>query len=247
MLGDLRLQNKLVNTFRAFYLELLDAHAQKPLEHEPFTYLEDHIGTHTKIEKFIIDFFARLSRYTGDFSTEELLPFRHDVALSLKLRCTQLVVLRLSDDMITTGNSCFNVSDLDMTKHATLHTIMPIKVSSSTDFDSSSSKRGYSTSTSSSLVSLPITSRAPISVKSLVCGRGHRMRPSLPRTTTLTGQSEVLMSHTLISCVTAEFRRSYSTFSYALGVSNEFTSKRGALHGTPTYRQTSKNRPWPRG
>lgn len=199
MLGDLRLQNKLVDTFRAFYLELLDAHAQIPLEHEPFLYLEDHIGTHTKIEKFIIDFFAGLSRYMGEFSAEELLPFRHDVALSLKLRRTQLVVLKLSDDMIATSNSCFNVSDLDMTKHATLYITMPIKVSSSTDLDSSSSKRGYSTSKSSSLVSLPITSRAHISVKSLICGRGYRMRPSLPKTTTLTGQSEVLMSHMLMS------------------------------------------------
>ncbi|KAI4664035.1 uncharacterized protein J4E79_003535 [Alternaria viburni] len=86
MIDDVRLQNKLVDTYRAFYLELLDAQAQIPLEHEPFLYLENHIGTHTKIEKFMIDFFAGLTRDTGDFSAEELLPFRHDVAQSLKLR-----------------------------------------------------------------------------------------------------------------------------------------------------------------
>ena len=205
MLDDVRLQNKLVDTYRAFYLELLNAHAQTPLEHEPFIYLEDHIGTHTKIEKFIIDFFAGLTRHTGDFSAEELLPFRHDVAQSLKLRRAQLVVLRLSNDMIATGNGCFNVSKLDTTKHASLHVTMPIKVSSSTDLSSSSSKRSCSTSMSSSSVSPHITPRAPMSVSSLICGRGHRMRLPLPETTSSTGQSEVMVSHTLRSALKPNF------------------------------------------
>jgi len=205
MLDDIRLQNKLVDTYRAFYLELLDAHAQIPLEHEPFLYLEDHIGTQTKIEKFMIDFFAGLTRHTGDFSAEELLPFRHDVAQSLKLRRAQLVVLRLSDDMIATGNACFNVSNLDTTKHAALHVTMPIKVSSSTDLSSSSSRRNYSTSTSTSSVYPPVTPRAPISINSLICGRGHRMRVSLPGTTSLIGQSEVTVSHPQISALQPNF------------------------------------------
>jgi hypothetical protein len=198
MIDDVRLQNKLVDTYRTFYLELLHARAKPPLEHEPFKYLEDHIGTHTKIEKFMIDFFAGLSRFTGDFSAAELLPFRPDVAQALKLRRAHLVVLRSSEDMIATGSTCFNVSRADDTTHATLHIVMPTRVPSSTDLSSSLSQRGCSTSSSSYSSSHPMALRAPNSVASLICGRGHRVRLSLPEITNLNGRPEVLVSRALM-------------------------------------------------
>jgi hypothetical protein len=136
MLDDMRLQNKLIDAYRVLYLELLNAHTRIPLDHEPFLYLESHLGTHTKIEKFVIDFFAGLARYTGGFSTEELLPFRHDVAQALKVRHAQLVVRGKSGDLIATGNTCFNVTKLDATRHTPLHVIKPTRVPSRTDLNS---------------------------------------------------------------------------------------------------------------
>jgi hypothetical protein len=198
MLDDVRLQNKLIDTYRTFYLKLLHARAKPPLEHEPFKYLEDHIGTHTKIEKFMIDFFAGLIRFSGDFSAAELLPFRPDVVQALKLRRAQLVVLRSSEDMIATGSICFNVSRADDTRHTTLHIVMPTRVPSSTDLSSSSSQRGCSTSAPSYTSSHPMALRAPNSVASLICGRGHRVRLSLPEITSLNGRPEVLVSRALV-------------------------------------------------
>ncbi|KAI4650341.1 hypothetical protein J4E93_002697 [Alternaria ventricosa] len=207
MLDDVRLQNKLVDTYRAFYLELLDAHAQIPLEHEPFRYLEDHIGTHTKIEKFMIDFFAGLTRHTGDFSAEELLPFRHDVAQSLKLRRAQLVVLRLSDDLIATGNACFN---LFIIKARLLNIYIVIL-----DMSFRNTKGSYLRQLAHMW---PRTSNAPATSKEHGFDRKVRSH-------------DVSHGH---ECVTAEFRRGSSTFSHTFGVSNDFTPQQGALHGAPT-------------
>jgi hypothetical protein len=205
MLDDMQLQNKLVDTYRVLYLELLNAREKIPLEHEPFVYLQDSIGTHTKIEKFIIDFFAGLTRYTCDFSAEELLPFRHDIAQSLKLRRAQLVVQKRSGDMIASGSTCFHVSKLDKTRHATLHVIIPTRVPSGTDLNSLSSQRGCSASTLSSSVYPPGMPRAPISATSLICGRGHRVRLSLPGITSITGQPEVLVSRTMMHALQSTF------------------------------------------
>ncbi|KAF7680645.1 hypothetical protein GT037_002296 [Alternaria burnsii] len=103
MLDDMQLQNKLIDVYRILYLELLNANTKIPLDYEAFVYLEFNLGTHTKMEKFMIDFFAGLSRYTGDFSAQELLPLRPDVSRALKLRRAQLVVQGRFVDLIATA------------------------------------------------------------------------------------------------------------------------------------------------
>lgn len=64
------LQNKLLKIYRRHYLTCLkrvrhgrQSSEQKPLDSEPFVYLRDNLGYHSKAEKFLIDFHAGLMRY----------------------------------------------------------------------------------------------------------------------------------------------------------------------------------------
>jgi hypothetical protein len=205
MLDDMGIQNKLVDTYRIIYLELLRAHTVIPLDHTPFVYLESHLGTHTRIEKFIIDFYAGLARHTGEFTVEELLPFRHDIAQALKVRRAQLMVQGVSGDMIATGNTCFNVSKADTTRHAALHVIKPTRVPSSTDLNSLPSQRGFSTSSLWSLFSPPRSPRAEISSTSLRYDGGHQLRLSLPEIASVDGHSETSVSRTLVPALQSTF------------------------------------------
>lgn len=199
MLDDVRLQNKLIDVYRILYLELLNANTRVPLDYEAFIYLESHLGTHTKMEKFMIDFFAGLSRYTGEFSAQELLPFRPDVSRALKVRRAQLVVQGSFVDLIATGNTCFNVIKSDATTHSSLQVTKPTRLSLSAGLNSLPLRHSLSTSSLSSLVSLPVSSTTAISSASPTCDRRHQRRLSLLGTTSINEQPEVCLSGTLAS------------------------------------------------
>lgn len=198
MLDNIVLQNKLVDTFREAYLHCLESSNRISIESEPFMYLQDHLGTHTKIEKFIIDFYAGVARIGDDFSDEELQPLSQDIARTLKHRRTQLVVRGSTDDLIANHDDCFNVNVLDQTIRSQLQVVRPyVHASVSTSIVQQQSRCGLSASP---------TSPSPTTMTTFEPnGTDHHVRLSLPGITSINGQADILVSRTLLPVLQSNF------------------------------------------
>ncbi|KAF1836737.1 hypothetical protein BDW02DRAFT_614377 [Decorospora gaudefroyi] len=205
MLDLMHLQNKLVDTYRILYLKLLNSRIRMPLDREPFTYLRNHMGTHTKLEKFLIDIYAGLARYDGNFSVEELDDLPNDIAQSLKQRRAQLVVQGNFDDRIAIGDACFKVSKSDETRRTSLHVTPPPPLRSTSN-GSLRPQSGYTVSTVCSMHSPPLSPpTTPISSTSMGYIGGHRVRLSLSGITSISGQPDVLVSPSALPAVWSTF------------------------------------------
>ncbi|KAF1944316.1 hypothetical protein EJ02DRAFT_510234 [Clathrospora elynae] len=196
MLDLVQLQNKLIDTFRLLYLKFLNSRTHMPLDQESSVYLRNHLGTQTKVEKFLVDFYTGLTCYSN-IRVEVLESLPDDIALCLRHRRVQLAVRGSYDDLIAIGDDCFKVIKSDKTQHTLLHVMSPIVFSSSTTHASLPSRRGVSSSALSPMCSphSPPLSMPLASESSTDRSRGHRIRLSLP------GSSEVFVSSALMPMV----------------------------------------------
>jgi hypothetical protein len=126
------LQNKLLKIYRMYYLKCLKRarhrlhpSESKPLDPEPFVYLRNNLGYHSKAEKFLIDFHAGLMQYQrqlrrGDFG---LLP--SDIRDLITNRWLQLCGRARKDshqsncnhDRIAAGDPCYKVTQNEAIEH----------------------------------------------------------------------------------------------------------------------------------
>jgi len=224
-----QLQNKLVATFRETYLHQLKYHIRIRVELEPFEYLKNHMGTHTSIEKFIIEFYAGLAQFGGDFSAEELEPLSCGLAASLKQRREQFVAQKSTRDLIANHIECFNMTGSEDRQRLPFQVVLPtVETLNSRDDAAQSRQRGFSISSIASFFSSSSNSPKPPPSTDLTRstdlthytshGRCHRVRLSLPGITSLNGQPEILAVGALLPVLQSTFgvairprsRRSYS-------------------------------------
>jgi hypothetical protein len=217
MLDLMSLQNKLVDTYRALYLRLLNSRTRMPLDREPFLYLAAHVATFSKIETFMIDFYAGLGRNRGELRVDELQALPEDIAREIKYRRARLAVQGNIGDRIVIGSDCFKVRKLNDNKYTTLHVVAPIAVTASAvppgDSVVSSpaprTRRRWSISSLTTLLS-PSSSKSPsspTSSPSTTLGRniGHRARMSLPGITSTSGDPEVMVARALAPILESAF------------------------------------------
>jgi hypothetical protein len=164
---------------------------------EPFEYLRNHMGKrlhapnaygtptdfvhrplgyHSRCEKFLVDFYAGLAHYSGEFRSKELKELPEDIARELQLTRT-IIVFYPWNDRVIPGDSCFKVSSYDNTRPVTLQVSMPRAHSAATALAPSSSELVRSRSRSLSWTTY-FTGRRPT-----VSSRRHRARLSRPLST----------------------------------------------------------------
>ncbi|KAF2845458.1 hypothetical protein T440DRAFT_522588 [Plenodomus tracheiphilus IPT5] len=90
MLGLLHLQNKLVDITRFFCLKFLNYHTRMSLSIEPFPYLEDDMGYHINMGKFLVVHYAGLSSHEGGYSVDQLDNLPDDITQHLQQRHSRL-------------------------------------------------------------------------------------------------------------------------------------------------------------
>jgi hypothetical protein len=200
MLDLIPLQNKLLDTYRGLYLKLMNSRTRMPLDREPFIYVGGRMGAHTKIEDFLIEFYAGLARFSEEFRPEELQTLPKHVALALKHHRARFVHGNVGDRILTNDN-CFRVTKSNSHKVTTLHVVAPISVPPNTIMTSSPTRRRWSISSLTILLS-PSSSQSPsppTSANPTTPGRGlgHRVRMSLPGITSISGDPEVMVSRAL--------------------------------------------------
>ncbi|CAE7199406.1 hypothetical protein CFE70_007881 [Pyrenophora teres f. teres 0-1] len=208
-----QLQNKLVDTFRETYMHHLKSHTRLRVEPEPFVYLATYLGTFSKIEKFIIDFYTGLSRFGGEFTEEELEPLPRGIATTLRHRRERFVAQGFLGDLIASNNECFDVTGSEYILHLPLQVALPyVQPSTSSIASAPSARRGISISSITSFFSSssnrtnapPSTGLPPPPPR----GTRHRVRLFIPGITTLNGQSEVLVSRTAMPGIQPTFGES---------------------------------------
>jgi hypothetical protein len=199
MLDLIALQNKLVDTYRVLYLKLLNTCTRMPLDREPFAYLINRAGAHTICEDFLVDFYAGLAPHGEEFQPEELQALPEHVGLAIKHQHARLQ--GTLGDKIMLNHSCFKVNKVNEHKITKLHVIAPISIPPNTDITSSPTRRGWSISSLTTLLSpsssmspsLPTSSNQPTTAR----GLGHRVSMSLPGITSISGDPEVMVSRAL--------------------------------------------------
>lgn len=211
MLQLVHLQNKLVATFSATYRHHIKSWTQVRVEPEAFQYLEDHLGTHTKIEKFIIDFYAGLARYRAGFSAQELEPLPRDVAAWLRRRREQLAAHDSVGDPILNNDNCYDVTGEETTRHHSLQVINPVlqPLGSSSEEPVLSRWRSFSVSSLTSWLSgssLPQPLTTTDSTRPNRRSRCHRSRLSLPILSSLNGQPDDHVSRALAPALQSTLR-----------------------------------------
>jgi len=211
-----QLQNKLVATFREIYLHHLKSQIRIRVELESFEYLKNHLGTHTSIEKFIIEFYAGLAQFGGDFSAEELEPLPRGLAALLKQRREQFVAQKFTRDLIASRIECFNMTGSENTQRHPFQVVMPaVQALSNRNDTAQSRRRGFSVSSITSFFSsssnspkLPPSTdltRSTDLIHSNSHKRDHHVRVSLPGITSLNGQPEILAAGALMPVLQSTF------------------------------------------
>ncbi|KAF1841277.1 uncharacterized protein K460DRAFT_399091 [Cucurbitaria berberidis CBS 394.84] len=200
MLNLPHLQNKLIDTFRVLYAGLLKSRIRMPLCPEPFVYLRNHMSYHTKVEKFLVDFYAGLARFGEDFRAEEFQAIPKDIAQHLRHRRAYLVKQGRYGDRIARGDSDFNVSKSDDTQRTMLQVSPSLVPPTESILVRPSSRRAFSASTLPSMrPRSPIPPSSPrLHGQQNSQNRGHRTRLSLPSITNVTGHPEIFVPRGLI-------------------------------------------------
>ena len=176
MLDLPRLQNDLIDVYRVLYIECRASRAQIPLCKEPFQYLRDRMRYHTKIEKFLVDFYAGLSRFASDFRAEDLQRLPSDMSQYIRLRRAQIVAQPSYADSIIVGDLCYKVSKADKIQRTTLQVLPPPRSSIQTTSSATFLQRG----TMSARPVSPGSLTPPVSLTPTDCTRGHPLRQSVP-------------------------------------------------------------------
>ncbi|CAO2654624.1 Nn.00g113570.m01.CDS01 [Neocucurbitaria sp. VM-36] len=205
MLDLIVLQNEIVDTFSTFYEKLLRDRVRMPLCHEPFEYLRDHIGNHTKAEIFLIDFYAGLARYGGLFRAEELRQIPKDICQTLRQRRVYFAALDSYRDSIIRGHGRYKVNMWDETQRTFLHILPPPRPR--TEFLSDASflrppcRRAFSLSTLTSIL-FPPSPTPPNSptqpLPQTTCRRSYQVSRSLPIMTNMNERLEALSERVLV-------------------------------------------------
>lgn len=128
MLGMIGLQNKLTAIFRGHYQQCLNNGICLTLSPEPFTYLRDNIGNHTKAEAFLVDFHAGLMQKKLSFKGKDVRLLPNDIANSIRNRWQELsgrvrkdsLHPELTHDRIAAGGAVYNTRKKDATLHSNL-------------------------------------------------------------------------------------------------------------------------------
>jgi hypothetical protein len=124
-----RLQNQLIDTFSVCYRRFTYRYIQIPLCAKPFQYLREHMGSHTKCEKFLVDFYAGLANSGRSFRREELMHLPQDIARELQARRIDLIVsFTASDRILRSRQNCFHITFPDNTQRVTLQ-VLPASAS----------------------------------------------------------------------------------------------------------------------
>ena len=133
MLRMPELQNKLLKIYRKYYLKCvkrvrnrLQLSELKPLALEPFAYLRDNLGYHSKAEKFLIDFHAGLMRYQRRLRLSDFRLLTSDIRDLVTDRWLQLCGKARKDshqsdfnhDRIAAGDPCYKVTQNESIEHS---------------------------------------------------------------------------------------------------------------------------------
>ncbi|KAF2829561.1 hypothetical protein CC86DRAFT_465149 [Ophiobolus disseminans] len=170
-----QMQNRLIDTFSACYRQFLEGRMRMPLCREPFEYLRDHMGYHTKCEKFLIEFYAGLARHGEDFRPEDLVGLPKDIVKELQYTRSDISVRRILGDRIAQGNFCFKVGKNDNTQRFKLQVLSPQPSPVLFDVPTPSPKRSLARSMSS------LTSYfSGTTIQSTASNQARRRRVSFP-------------------------------------------------------------------
>ncbi|KAF7442149.1 hypothetical protein Ptr902_13049 [Pyrenophora tritici-repentis] len=145
-IGDMiqlpQLQNKLLDMFREVYVQHLKTHTRVPPQAEPFAYLAMYLGTFSKIERFLIDFYAGLSRFGGEFTDEELEHFPYGIAIALKHRRDRFVIQGWLGDLIANNSDYCHITCSEHVNHLPLQVALPYAQRSNSTVTSTPSLSG---------------------------------------------------------------------------------------------------------
>lgn len=125
------LQNNIIKVYSTHYTKCLDDDLNLslppgPIDPQPFAYLRDNIGFHTKAERFLIDFYAGLVKDHPKLKRDDYKFLSTDIALLIKDRWKQLRGRRdstqatLSNDRIIARDRCFKANTNEMVIHSSL-------------------------------------------------------------------------------------------------------------------------------
>ncbi|KAF3044909.1 hypothetical protein E8E11_003662 [Didymella keratinophila] len=148
MLRMPELQNKLLEIYRRYYLKCLKRvrHQLQPLEStpldsEPYVYLRNNLGNHSKAEKFLVDFHAGLMRYQRQLRLSDLSLLPPDIRDLITDRWLQLCGRARKDshqshfnhDRIAAGNPCYKVTQNEAIEHSVFQIQLSPLINSAVD------------------------------------------------------------------------------------------------------------------
>lgn len=127
MLNHIRLQNTLIDVFSINYRHLLLGRTRIRPSSDAFNYLRLYVGTYTRCEKFMVEFYAGLAARTGGLQATDLEHLPLDIAKLMQLRCTN--ILQGYGDRVLQGHKCFKLSASHKSRcWSTLHVVQPSAV-----------------------------------------------------------------------------------------------------------------------
>lgn len=170
---------------------------------EPFIYLRSHVGNHTKVENFIIEFYAGLARYDGMFGAVNVAGIPEDISRHLQHRQMELASQNLLGDNIVNDLDRFKVTRSDYTRRSVLQVLPPLKIPGP-DYVELLGLGLLESSTSltrTNKIILPISRSLPVTpIKQAPCHE-HRVRLSVPGIASIGGDPEVLVSRSLVQAL----------------------------------------------
>ncbi|KAF2121341.1 hypothetical protein BDV96DRAFT_594551 [Lophiotrema nucula] len=184
-IGLPNIQDKLIGVFRNKYCQLLQDRVPIQPNQEPIAYLRDHVGYHTPAEKFIVDFYAGLCRWTDDISGQTQ-GLSTDTAKHITDRWDTIMRTNGTNDRITAGSHSFQAKPNSLLDNKwTLRITTP---SSSRPNSPSPSERALVAPPRS-----PLAGRRPLLPRSGSSSFADRIRMFIPGLSSISGEPEVLV------------------------------------------------------
>ncbi|KAF3044000.1 hypothetical protein E8E12_005605 [Didymella heteroderae] len=134
MLRKPMVQDQLLKIYRTYYMKCLQdrLHCRLPLEpnpliSEPFIYLRNNVGNHSKAEKFLIDFHAGQLRDRKELKPSDFESSPPDIEVLIRDRWLELCGRVKKDsyqsdfdhDRIAAGDTCYKIKQNEAIEHGT--------------------------------------------------------------------------------------------------------------------------------